>query len=104
MRQFLLATAATLAFVASSASANAQFVIYDSNAPPPPGIYIINTPPFYNGLVFNNGVITAFPTYPPLGYPVFGYQGFAPYSGYPSYYGRHPSSPGYRGYPGVWRP
>ena len=104
MRHFILAAAATLALVALASPTNAQIIIYNSNTPSAPGVHVINTPPFYNGLAFNNGVIAAFPVAPRyFGYPAYGYP--APYFGYPSYPNRYPITPGYNGsYPGSWRP
>ena len=97
MRRLILATATALALAATAPAARAQYVIYNGNVPSPPGAYAINTP-FYNGLAFNNGVITAFPTPPRYGY---GY-------GYPPYPLRPPfavgGNPGYNPYPGIWRP
>ncbi|HEY1187467.1 MAG TPA: hypothetical protein VGE74_07400 [Gemmata sp.] len=106
MRHFIFATAAALAFAAVPSPANAQIVIYNSNFPSAPGVRVINTPPFYSGLAFNNGVITAFPAGPRFGYPAFGYPYAAPYYGYPSYPNRYPFTPGgYTGHPpGPWRP
>jgi hypothetical protein len=108
MRQLILPAMTMLVFVAVASPANAQIVIYNSNVPSAPGFYVINTPPFYNGLEFNNGVITAFPAAPRYGYPAFGSAYPTPYYGYPAYPGRYPFSPGgysdYGSYPGVWRP
>jgi hypothetical protein len=104
MRPLLLATATALTSVASTAApASAQIVIHDSNVPSAPGVYVVNTPPFYSGLSFHNGVITAFPTTPRYGYPPFGYPMPGPFYGYPAYPGQYPFSPGY-GSPGAWRP
>lgn len=95
MRHLLLAAATSLAL---AATANAQYVIDNGNVPSPGGAYYIATPPFYNGLAFNNGVITAFPVAPRYG---------DPYHGYPAYPALRPNVPGYSGYnpyPSIWRP
>lgn len=88
----------TIALALAAVNANtaaAQIVVYNGNVPSPPGVYVVNTPPFYNGLLFSNGVITAFPAPP----PAFGY-----YSGYGYPYRRpvYPYNPHFA--PGAWRP
>ena len=103
MRTLILAAATALAFSATASPAKAQIVIYNSNAPAVPGIHVVTTPPFYGGLAFNNGTITAFQTPPPFGYyPAFGFPGVNPYSGYPVYPNRYPLAP--NTYPNYWRP
>jgi hypothetical protein len=108
MRHLSIAGVTTLAFTALASPINAQIIIHNSNVPSAPGFYVINTPPFFNGLEFNNGVITAFPAAPRYGYSAFGFPYPTPYYGYPSYRGWYPSTPngynGYGNYPGVWRP
>jgi hypothetical protein len=107
MRKLLISTATAFVLAAATpAPAGAQVVVYDSRVPTPPGFYVVNTPPFYNGLSFNNGVITAFPTYPV--YPSYGYPIPGPHVGYPWSPGRYPfhpgGYPGFSGYSGPWRP
>lgn len=101
MRYFLFA--ATLA-LALAAPARAQIVIYNSGSPGAAGAHVITTPPFFNGLAFSNGTITAFPVAPRYGYPGFG----SPYYGPPVHPYGYPRPPaGYSGYgsfPGGWRP
>jgi hypothetical protein len=98
-----------LVIAVTTSTANAQYPIWNSNIPAPGGAYYISTPPFYNGLAFNNGVITAFPVYPRYGYPA--YYGYPPYpSPYPQVasppvVGTGPGfNPGYNPYPQIWRP
>ncbi|QEG31446.1 hypothetical protein GobsT_62680 [Gemmata obscuriglobus] len=100
MTRILLTFTAALALATASArSASAQIVVYNGNIPSPPGFYVADTPPFYNGLLFSNGVITAFPAPPPAYYSPFGYA--APYSYRSAYPGRYYySSPA----PSTWRP
>lgn len=102
MPRILLAFATALALTAATAStAPAQIVVYNGNVPSAPGVYVVNTPPFYNGLSFSNGVITAFPVAPPsYGYGYgYGSPFYRPVYPYPVQY------PLYRPtIPGAWRP
>ncbi|MDY3554372.1 hypothetical protein R5W24_003492 [Gemmata sp. JC717] len=93
MTRILLTFTAALAFaIASARDALAQVVVYNGNIPSPSGFYIVNTPPFHNGLLFSDGVITAFPAPPPAYYSPFGYA--TPYrSVYPGRYYYPPPAP-----------
>ena len=64
MRKLFLAAAASLA---TAATAGAQPIVIDPTVPGPSGAVVIRAP-FYNGLAFSNGAITAFPVAPRYGY------------------------------------
>jgi hypothetical protein len=100
MRHILIALAVT--FTASTA--DAQYIIWNSNVPTPGGAYVITPPPFYNGLAFNNGVITAFPVAPRYGYPGFYHPYVNSYPLYPNSYPIQPQAPSSNPYPQIWRP
>lgn len=103
MRHLILAVAISLAFVTATASAHAQVVIYNTNTPVAPGVYVVNSPPFYNGLSYSNGIITAFPAATRYGYPSPSYPVPPSYYGFPANPSPYPFSAGY-GSPGVRRP
>lgn len=100
MRNLLLATATSLAL---AATASAQPIVIDPTVPAPSGAVIIRAP-FYNGLAFNNGVITAFPVAPRYGY----FNAYGNPSGFPPYLARPNfavgGAPSYNPYPNIWRP
>jgi hypothetical protein len=98
VRHFLIA----FALAVTASTADAQYIIYNSNLPSPPGnVHVVNTPPFYNGIVYGKGQISAFPVAPRYSY--IGYS-----NRIPGFFPPTPvvisSNPGYNPYPSIWQP